>query len=71
MHCTHSATPRVIKLCTGFCCRLHYKVDAPLMISSVFYIGQSHTEKFGVARLEPNVHLYCKYAPILPCHLPV
>eukprot|EP00667_Euglena_gracilis_P003536 EG_transcript_3547 len=40
--------------------KLHYKVDAPLNIASVFYIGQSHTEKFGVARLEPNVNLYCK-----------
>jgi TNF receptor-associated protein 1 len=40
--------------------RLHYKVDAPLSISSVFYIGQTHAEKFGVARLEPNVNLYCK-----------
>jgi len=35
-------------------------VDAPLSISSVFYIGQTHAEKFGVARLEPNVNLYCK-----------
>lgn len=40
--------------------KLHYKVDAPISINSLFYVGQSHSEKYGVARLEPNVNLYCR-----------
>ncbi|RHY07263.1 hypothetical protein DYB36_006990 [Aphanomyces astaci] len=40
--------------------RLHFKADAPLELKTLFFIGSSHTEKFGYARLEPGVSLYSR-----------
>nr|ANB27674.1 heat shock protein [Perkinsela sp. SMB-60] len=39
---------------------LHYSVDAPLMIHSLLYIPQTHSEKFGGGRQECAVNLYCR-----------
>ncbi|KNH06552.1 heat shock protein mitochondrial precursor [Perkinsela sp. CCAP 1560/4] len=41
-------------------CHLHYSVDAPLMIHSLLYIPQTHSEKFGGGRQESAVNLYCR-----------
>ena len=40
--------------------RLHFKADAPIELKSLFFIGTSHTEKFGMGRLEPGVSLYSR-----------
>ncbi|KAF0697722.1 Aste57867_11608 [Aphanomyces stellatus] len=40
--------------------RLHFKADAPLELKTLFFIGSSHTEKFGYARLDPGVSLYSR-----------
>ncbi|ETW10471.1 hypothetical protein H310_00768 [Aphanomyces invadans] len=40
--------------------RLHFKADAPLELKTLFFIGSTHTEKFGYARLEPGVSLYSR-----------
>jgi len=36
------------------------KADAPIELKTLFFIGSSHTEKFGYARLEPGVSLYSR-----------
>eukprot|EP00758_Cryptobia_borreli_P001466 Tbor_TRINITY_DN2265_c0_g1::TRINITY_DN2265_c0_g1_i1::g.2754::m.2754/K09488/TRAP1, HSP75; TNF receptor-associated protein 1 len=40
--------------------RLHYSVDAPLLIRAILYVPQSHTEKFGGGRMETGVGLYSR-----------
>ncbi|EQC28092.1 hypothetical protein SDRG_14185 [Saprolegnia diclina VS20] len=40
--------------------RLHFKADAPIELKTLFFIGSSHTEKHGYARLEPGVSLYSR-----------
>ncbi|CAI5738756.1 unnamed protein product [Hyaloperonospora brassicae] len=40
--------------------RLIFKADAPIELKTLFFIGSSHTEKFGFARLEPGVSLYSR-----------
>eukprot|EP01116_Phalansterium_solitarium_P016149 TRINITY_DN3684_c0_g3_i1.p1 TRINITY_DN3684_c0_g3~~TRINITY_DN3684_c0_g3_i1.p1 ORF type:complete len:740 (-),score=390.53 TRINITY_DN3684_c0_g3_i1:133-2352(-) len=40
--------------------KLHYSTDSPINIRSLFYVGHSHTEKFGMGRLEPGVNLYSR-----------
>lgn len=39
---------------------LLYSADAPLHIRSLFYIGHSHSEKFGMPRMEPGVSLFSR-----------
>ncbi|PRP88050.1 heat shock protein Hsp90 family protein [Planoprotostelium fungivorum] len=39
---------------------LHYSTDSPVNLRSLFYIGEHHTEKFGMGRMEPNISLYCR-----------
>jgi TNF receptor-associated protein 1 len=39
---------------------LHYHTDSPLNIRALFYVGQTHNEKFGMGRMEPGVNLFCK-----------
>jgi len=39
---------------------LHYSVDSPLNIRSLFYVGQSHTERYGMGRMEPGVSLFSR-----------
>ncbi|GMF14994.1 unnamed protein product [Phytophthora lilii] len=40
--------------------RIIFKADAPIELKTLFFIGSSHTEKFGYARLEPGVSLYSR-----------
>ncbi|TYZ65343.1 hypothetical protein PybrP1_012667 [[Pythium] brassicae (nom. inval.)] len=40
--------------------RLIFKADAPIELKTLFFIGSSHSEKFGYARLEPGVSLYSR-----------
>uniref|UniRef100_A0A7S1VQP1 Histidine kinase/HSP90-like ATPase domain-containing protein n=1 Tax=Sexangularia sp. CB-2014 TaxID=1486929 RepID=A0A7S1VQP1_9EUKA len=45
-----------------------YATDAPLSIRSIFYVGETHSEKFGLARMEPGVSLYSRKVLIQrPC----
>ena len=44
----------------------HFKTDAPLNISSVFYFPETLPHMFGLARLEPGVALYSKKVLIQP-----
>ena len=39
---------------------LHFAADAPVSIRALFYVPQSHPEKWGMARQEPGVSLYCR-----------
>jgi HSP90 family molecular chaperone len=39
---------------------LHFRSDAPIEIKSLFYIGQTHQEKYGMGRMEPGVSLYSR-----------
>jgi len=40
--------------------RLHFNADAPLAIRSLLFVPQRSIEKFGMARSESEVHLYCR-----------
>ncbi|EEY69328.1 heat shock protein 75 kDa, mitochondrial precursor [Phytophthora infestans T30-4] len=40
--------------------RVIFKADAPIELKTLFFIGTSHTEKFGYSRLEPGVSLYSR-----------
>ncbi len=40
--------------------RLHFSADAPLQINALLFVPKDNTEKFGMARLEPSVSLYCR-----------
>ena len=40
--------------------RLHFNTDAPVSIKSIFYVPQSHMEKWGMARQDCGVNLYCR-----------
>ncbi|EOD09412.1 heat shock protein 90 [Emiliania huxleyi CCMP1516] len=45
---------------------LHFAADAPLAIKALFYIPESHPEKWGMARMEPGVSLYSRRVLIQP-----
>ena len=40
--------------------RLHFRADAPLEVKALFYIPSFHSEKYGMARMEPGVSLYSR-----------
>ena len=40
--------------------RLHFSADAPLAINALLFVPQNNPEKFGLARSEPAVSLYCR-----------
>merc|ERR1712137_127238 len=40
--------------------RLHFQTDSPLNLTSLFYVPNEHTEKYGVGRMDPGVSLYCR-----------
>jgi TNF receptor-associated protein 1 len=40
--------------------RLHFSADAPLSINALLFVPQENPEKFGLARAEPAVALYCR-----------
>lgn len=35
-----------------------YATDSPINIRSVFYVGKTHAEKFGMKKLDPGVSLF-------------
>jgi len=39
---------------------LHFNTDAPISIKALFYVPNSHLEKWGMARQESGVNLYCR-----------
>ena len=40
--------------------RLHFSADAPLAINALVFVPKENAEKFGLARTEPGVALYCR-----------
>ncbi len=40
--------------------RLHFSADAPLAINALLFVPKENPEKFGFARAEPAVALYCR-----------
>jgi len=40
--------------------RLHFSADAPLSINSLLFVPAENTERYGFARYEPAVALYCR-----------
>jgi molecular chaperone HtpG len=40
--------------------RLHFSADAPLAINSLLFVPKENTERYGFARYEPGVSLYCR-----------
>lgn len=40
--------------------KLHFRTDAPIDLKSLFFFPTYHTEKFGMARMEPGVSLYSR-----------
>eukprot|EP01027_Heterolobosea_sp_BB2_P006782 GEZU01010189.1.p1 GENE.GEZU01010189.1~~GEZU01010189.1.p1 ORF type:complete len:657 (+),score=315.31 GEZU01010189.1:74-1972(+) len=38
----------------------HFTTDVPLAIHSIFYVPKTHTEKYGMGRLDPGVNLYSR-----------
>ncbi|MDR0352511.1 MAG: molecular chaperone HtpG [Opitutaceae bacterium] len=40
--------------------RLHFSADAPLSINALLFVPKENTERYGLARLEPAVALYCR-----------
>ena len=40
--------------------RLHFSADAPIAINALLFVPKENTEKFGLARSEPAVALYCR-----------
>lgn len=40
--------------------RLHFNADAPLSIRSLLFVPARSIEKYGMARAESEVHLYCR-----------
>lgn len=46
--------------------RLHFSADAPLAINALLFVPQENTERYGFARLEPSVSLYCRKVLIDP-----
>ncbi|CBJ25492.1 heat shock protein Hsp90 [Ectocarpus siliculosus] len=40
--------------------KLHFRTDAPIELKALFFFPSYHTEKFGMARLEPGVSLYSR-----------
>ncbi len=43
-----------------------YATDSPIHIRSVFYVGKTHMEKFGMKKLDPGVSLYSRRVLIQP-----
>jgi len=45
---------------------LHFSADAPLSIKALFYVPETHMEKWGMARQEAGVSLYSRRVLIQP-----
>ncbi len=46
--------------------RLHFNADAPLAINALVFVPKENPERFGLARTEPSVSLYCRKILIDP-----
>jgi HSP90 family molecular chaperone len=46
--------------------RLHFSADAPLAINALLFVPEENPERFGLARSEPAVALYCRKILIDP-----
>ena len=46
--------------------RLHFSADAPLAINALLFVPEENPERFGLARAEPAVALYCRKILIDP-----
>ena len=46
--------------------RLHFSVDAPLVINSLLFIPRENPERYGMGQTEPGVALYCRRVLIDP-----
>ena len=46
--------------------RLHFSADAPLAINALLFVPEDNPERFGFARAEPAVALYCRKILIDP-----
>jgi HSP90 family molecular chaperone len=40
--------------------RLHFSADAPIDVKALFYVGQMHTEKMGMGKMDGGVNLYSR-----------
>jgi molecular chaperone HtpG len=40
--------------------QLHFTAEAPLSINALLFVPGDNFERFGMGRLEPGVHLYCR-----------
>eukprot|EP00004_Rigifila_ramosa_P023995 TRINITY_DN6841_c0_g1_i1.p1 TRINITY_DN6841_c0_g1~~TRINITY_DN6841_c0_g1_i1.p1 ORF type:complete len:703 (+),score=207.70 TRINITY_DN6841_c0_g1_i1:2373-4481(+) len=45
---------------------LHYHTDSPVSIRSLFYVGQTNMERFGMGRTEPGVSVFSRRVLIKP-----
>src|SRR5262249_55668894 len=45
---------------------LQYSTDSPLNIRALFYIGEQHSEKYGMGRMDPGLNLFSKKILIQP-----
>ena len=39
---------------------LHFKADAPIEMKSLLFVGNQHSEKYGMGRMTPGVDVYCR-----------
>eukprot|EP01126_Amoeba_proteus_P035648 TRINITY_DN35_c0_g2_i5.p1 TRINITY_DN35_c0_g2~~TRINITY_DN35_c0_g2_i5.p1 ORF type:complete len:624 (-),score=146.15 TRINITY_DN35_c0_g2_i5:108-1979(-) len=39
---------------------LHFQTDTPLSLRSIFYVPETHSEKYGMGRQEVGVSLFCR-----------
>jgi len=46
--------------------KYHFHADVPLSIHALFYLPQSHMEKYGLGRMDPGVNLYSRRVLIQP-----
>ena len=46
--------------------RLHFSVDAPLVINSLLFVPRENPERYGMGQMEPGVALYCRRVLIDP-----
>ena len=39
---------------------MHFSADAPISLQALFFVGQTHMEKYGMGRMDPNHSLYSR-----------
>lgn len=40
--------------------KLHYAIDTPLSLTSLFYVPSKHVEKYGMGKMDPGVSIFSK-----------